>query len=221
MLLPNSYYFFPDAIPKHLCDDIVKYGLQLKDQMAQTGGFGYPISGIYEGKKNVELDKQQIKDLKKKRNSNIVWIEKAQWIYKELHPYIHQANKQAGWNFQWDYSEACQFTKYNKGQYYGWHCDGWNEPYNQPDNKNNHGKIRKLSVTLSLSEYGKDYKGGELEFDCRNRDPDKKRNLATCKQIRSKGSMVVFPSFLWHRVKPVTKGTRYSLVIWNIGRPFK
>jgi PKHD-type hydroxylase len=221
MLVPHSYYFFPDAIPKHLCDDIVKYGLQLKDQMAQTGGFGYPISGIYEGKKNVELDKQQIKDLKKKRNSNIVWIERAQWIYKELHPYIHQANEQAGWNFQWDYSEACQFTKYNKGQYYGWHCDGWNEPYNQPDNKNNHGKIRKLSVTLSLSEYGKDYKGGELEFDCRNRDPDKKRNLATCKQIRSKGSMVVFPSFLWHRIKPVTKGTRYSLVIWNIGWPFK
>ena len=41
------------------------------------------------------------------------------------------------------------------------------------------------------------------------------------KQILPKGSLVVFPSFVWHRVKPVTSGTRYSLVIWNLGRPFK
>ena len=37
----------------------------------------------------------------------------------------------------------------------------------------------------------------------------------------SKGSLVVFPSFVWHRVKKVTKGTRYSLVIWSCGWPFK
>ena len=36
-----------------------------------------------------------------------------------------------------------------------------------------------------------------------------------------KGSIVVFPSFIWHRVKPITKGTRYSLVMWNCGYPFK
>ena len=39
--------------------------------------------------------------------------------------------------------------------------------------------------------------------------------------MTSKGSIIVFPSFVWHRVKPVTKGTRYSLVIWNLGYPFK
>ena len=42
-----------------------------------------------------------------------------------------------------------------------------------------------------------------------------------CKEIFPKGSIVVFPSFLWHRVKPVTKGTRYSLVLWHLGYPFK
>jgi|TARA_R110002020_G_scaffold159022_2_gene342625 PKHD-type hydroxylase len=221
MQLSNSYYYFIEAIPKHTCDAIVKYGLQLKDQMAQTGGFGLPIAGIYEGNKNIRLDKKQIKDLKKKRDSNIVWINHANWIYKELHPYVNEANEKSGWNFQWDYSESCQFTKYNKGQYYGWHCDGWDRPYDQPGNINHHGKIRKLSITLSLSEYGKDYRGGDLEFDMRNKDPDKKRNIQTCKQIRPKGSMVIFPSFLWHQVKPVTKGRRYSLVVWNIGWPFK
>ena len=75
-------------------------------------------------------------------------------------------------------------------------------------------------MTLSLSDE-KDYKGGELEFDLRNKDPDQKRNTMICKEIKSKGSLVVFPSFVWHRVKPVKKGSRYSLVIWNLGYPFQ
>ena len=143
------------------------------------------------------------------------------WIYKEIQPYVHQTNAQAGWNFDWDFSESCQFTKYEKGQFYDWHCDSWNRPYTR-DNPNapDHGKIRKLSVTVTLSD-PKDYKGGELEFDFRNLDPDKPRKPVKCKEILPKGSLVVFPSFVWHRVCPVKKGSRYSLVIWNLGWPFK
>ena len=207
MNLQNYYWYFKKAVPDHLCDDIIKYGLQTREQMAVTGGYG-----------DQKLNQRQVKDLKKKRDSNIVWLAES-WIYKELHPYIRQASANAGWNFQWDFSEACQFTKYNKGQYYDWHCDSWEGSYNKP-NTASHGKIRKLSVTLSLSDE-KDYKGGELEFDLRNQDPDKKRNTMICKEIRPKGSLVVFPSFLWHRVRPVKKGSRYSLVIWNLGWPFK
>jgi PKHD-type hydroxylase len=143
------------------------------------------------------------------------------WIYKEIQPYIHQANTSAGWNFEWDYSESCQFTKYTKGQFYDWHCDSWDRPYIR-DNVNaiDHGKIRKLSVTVTLSD-PKEYKGGELEFDFRNLDPDKKPNIKKCTEILPKGSLVVFPSFVWHRVCPVKKGSRYSLVIWNLGWPFR
>jgi len=35
------------------------------------------------------------------------------------------------------------------------------------------------------------------------------------------GSVIIFPSFVWHRVKPVTKGIRHSLVCWNLGYPFR
>jgi len=87
-------------------------------------------------------------------------------------------------------------------------------------NDPSHGKIRKLSVTVTLSD-PKDYKGGELEFDFRNMDPDKKRNVKKCTEILPKGSLVVFPSFVWHRVCPVKSGERNSLVIWNLGWPFK
>jgi hypothetical protein len=49
--------------------------------MARTGGYD-----------NKELTKDQIKNMKRKRNSDLVWLNDT-WIYKELHPYIHQANK--------------------------------------------------------------------------------------------------------------------------------
>ena len=207
MQLENYYYWFKKVVPSHLCDDIVRYAKSIQDQMAVTGGLG-----------DRKLNKKEIQDLKKKRDSDIIWL-KERWIYNAIHPYIHQANREANWNFQWDFSEQCQFTKYKKGQYYDWHCDSWDRPYDQP-NTQSHGKQRKLSVTLSLSD-DKDYTGGELEFDMRNTDPDKKPNTHVLKEIRPKGSLVVFPSDVWHRVKPVKRGVRHSLVIWNVGDPFK
>ena len=115
-----------------------------------------------------------------------------------------------------------QFTKYKLNQYYDWHCDSWDTPYNKPNNAT-HGKIRKLSVTCQLTD-GSEYTGGELEFDFRNYDPhkrDESQHLRKAKEILPKGSIIVFPSFVWHRVKPVTSGTRYSLVCWNLGGPYK
>jgi len=210
MNLTNYFWYFKSAVPTRICDDIIRYGKQLQDQMAVTGGYGGDPK---------KLNQQQVKDLKKKRDSDIVWLNE-RWIYKEVQPYVHRANAAAGWNFQWDFSESMQFTKYNKGQYYDWHCDGWDKPYQRKEGDPSHGKVRKLSVTLTLSDE-KDYKGGELEFDFRNLDPDKKSNIHKCKEILSKGSLVVFPGFVWHRVCPVKKGTRHSLVMWSLGWPFK
>ena len=216
MNISNYYWYFESAIPERICDMIVQYGKAEKQREigALTGGFGRDR----DLQKN-PLTKEELKDLHKKRNSNIVWMND-RWIYKEIQPYIHQANANAGWNFQWDFSESCQFTKYDKGQFYDWHCDGWDRPYQRQEGDPSNGKIRKLSVTVSLSD-PKDYKGGELEFDFRNMDPDKKPNIKKCTEILPKGSLVVFPGFVWHRVCPVKKGSRYSLVIWNLGWPYK
>ena len=208
MNLEYYYWYFQSVIPPKICDDIIEYGKSQQEQIALTGG--------YDPEKVSEDD---IKDVSKKRKSNIVWMND-RWIYNEIHPYIHTANKNAGWNFQWDFSESCQFTKYTKGQFYDWHCDGWERPYQRQQGDPSNGKIRKLSVTVTLSD-PKDYKGGELEFDFRNLDPDKKRNIIKCKEILPKGSLVVFPGFVWHRVCPVKKGIRHSLVIWNLGWPYK
>ena len=204
MNISNYYWYFTAAIPPKICDDIIKFSLSKQEQMARTGGFG-----------DRELSKEEIKDLKRKRNSDLVWLNET-WIYRELHPYIHKANKNAGWNFEWNRSENCQFTKYKLNQYYDWHCDSWNKPYKD-------GKIRKLSMTCQLTD-GSEYEGGELEFDFRNYEPhmrDESKHRIQCKEILPKGSIIVFPSFVWHRVKPVTAGTRYSLVVWHLGKPFR
>tara|TARA_A100001388_G_scaffold169789_1_gene126914 strand:- start:4160 stop:4801 length:642 start_codon:yes stop_codon:yes gene_type:complete len=213
MNISNYYWYFKSAVPPRICDEIIRHGLSQAETMARTGGYG---------DNNKELTKQEIKDIKRKRNSDLVWLND-KWIFKELHPYVHLANKNAGWNFQWDVSESCQFTKYKLNQYYDWHCDSWDKPYENPNNNQMNGKIRKLSMTCQLTD-GSEYEGGELEFDFRNYDPhmrDESKHRIQCKEILPKGSIIVFPSFVWHRVKPVTKGVRYSLVMWNLGYPFK
>ena len=212
MNLQNYYYYFQSALTPRFCDELIKYGKSQQEQLAMTGGQTEKVN------KGKPLDDKDIIDLKKKRDSNIVWLND-RWIYKEIQPFIHQANRLAGWNFDWDFSESCQFTKYKLNQFYDWHCDSWEGAYANKDNPDTFGKIRKLSVTCSLSA-PEDYEGGELEFDFRNTDPDKK-SVRKCAEIKPRGSIVVFPSFVWHRVKPVTKGTRYSLVIWNLGYPYK
>ena len=214
MILRNYYWYFESALPPRICDDIINLGNEKEEKLALTGDISK--------KDHKDITKKELKDLKKRRNSHVAFFDD-RWVYNQIHPFIHAANEASGWNFDWDWSEPCQFTKYKLNQYYDWHCDSWDVPYDKPEDPNSHGKIRKLSVTCQLTD-GSEYTGGELQFDCRNYDPhmrDEDKHVLTVKEILPKGSIVVFPSFVWHRVQPVTRGTRYSLVIWNLGYPFK
>ena len=212
MNLFNYYWYFKSALTPRFCDEVIKHALSKQEVIARTGGF-----------EDRKLSKKKIRDMKRKRDSDVVWLDD-NWIYNELYPYVHTANKNAGWNFEWDRSESCQFTKYKLNQYYDWHDDPWPTPYQRKNiNDPEHGKIRKLSMTCQLTD-GSEYEGGELEFDFRDYDPhmrDELKHLRKATEILPKGSIIIFPSHLWHRVKPVTRGTRYSLVVWHLGHPFK
>tara|TARA_R100000781_G_scaffold97675_2_gene61497 strand:- start:975 stop:1598 length:624 start_codon:yes stop_codon:yes gene_type:complete len=200
-----SYWYFEQIIPKKLCEEIIKFGLSKQKEIGWTGG-----------KRPNLKNKKELKDIKKIRHSNIAWLSEP-WIYEELNQVIHKANVNAGWNYQWDYNEACQFTIYKKGQYYDWHCDNFKGAYKKHTNPNLIGKTRKLSLTLQLSD-PKDYSGGELEFDMTvNQDKPYREVFAN----KPQGTIVVFPSFIEHRVKPVEKGVRYSLVNWSCGYPWR
>ena len=176
------------------------------------------------------------------RDSEVAWLND-QWIYDLIFPLINEANEKAGWNFQFDKGESFQFTTYNSpGGFYGWHTDGDGDIhaaykrfiYGVTDNKyapkkgkssNKYvkddsliGKVRKLSLTLNLNKPG-EYEGGNLMFDFGTHNETEQ--FIECTEIRPQGSLIVFPSFMPHCVTPVTKGTRYSLVLWVLGDPFK
>jgi len=192
------FYYFDSAFSPFLCDKIIKEGYSNNPDFALTGKAGYTRS------------KKEIEKTKEIRNSNISWIDDW-WVKKELEPYVKRANEMAGWNFNFTKSEASQFTIYEPGEYYDWHRDAQNYPYTQGEQK---GLIRKLSVTVSLSN-PEDYEGGFLEFARENNF--NKKYFYKVREILPRGSICVFPSYTWHRVSPVTKGKRLSLVQWNLG----
>jgi len=145
----------------------------------------------------------------KNRNSKIKWLNSPK-ISKEISKVIQTHNQRSKWNFQLQKFEPLQYTIYEVGNHYDWHIDSHKQPYK--DNT-----IRKISFTICLNE---DYEGGEFELSYPNPKPEKHLYYKFNKQF-SMGTIISFPSFVWHRVKPVTKGIRKVLVGWAVGDPFK
>jgi len=83
-----------------------------------------------------------------------------------------------------------------------WHLDIGEYPYNQ----------RKLSFSLLVSDPS-EYEGGNLEIWRNNNDYI---NLP-----KTPGSITFFPSFLPHRVTPITKGVRRNFIGFVMGRPYR
>jgi len=199
MIFKNNLWTGHKAIPERICDEIVSFFKNKKTKRALIGGSD-----------SVDLNI---------RNSGVIFDD-SPWLNNLLMPFVKAGNKVNKWNFDIENSETHQFTEYKKNQFYNWHMDSWDEPYNDPSSKNNK-KIRKLSMSLCLS-HENDYKGGDLKIAI----PRAQKNQLTYtlykyEASRRKGSFILFPSYLFHTVEPVTRGTRYSLVTWFVGEPFK
>ena len=121
------------------------------------------------------------------------------YLNRIIEPYITMANREC-FGVQLNRYFEFQVSKYSKGDFYDYHMDS-----NIYDNSSQ----RKLSVTVQLSD-SLDYVGGDFEF---NKDIGKLDQ----NKMRQKGTILVFPSFLYHRVTEVTKGERFSLVGWYEG----
>ena len=230
MIFINKYYYFKSVLEDDFCEKIINIGLKKLSSSSIKATIKKDINNTK--KKNItkiKLKDKTLEKIKKEkidiekvnfRDSEICFLNE-DWIYKKVIPYVNHANKNAGWNFEYSVVEAAQFTKYAKNQYYGWHIDGQGDVYGAyQDNINNkklRGLVRKLSVTINLSG-DENYDGGNLKFDFGPNTQGER--FIECTEIRPKGSIIVFPSFTYHQVTPVTKGTRYSLVMWICGKPF-
>ncbi len=302
MQLRNSYMYYKSAIKPDMCKKIISHGLS-KMVVDESKGIS-KVASTFDGKekggidskgnkvsdtiitgganretlakKGIDIDKAYVRD------SDISWLND-KWLYDIFHPYVHHANKQAGWNWEWNFSESFQFTVYHgrkeNGGFYGWHADGSSDhlsvykpaikvragneskgipPTFKPPKRDEKGfivmrpdgkpepdmrgadcplrrdkkqlasgftdnihmwdKVRKLSMTVNLTD-PKNYAGGNLKFDL-GAHAGKKR-FKVCEEIRPQGSVIIFPSFTYHCVTPVTRGTRYSLVLWSLGKPWR
>ena len=206
MILHDYYWHFTSAVSKETCNDIIAMGLEKESHLGMIGA----VSDIKDPSKLSDNDVNTIAEFRKSRVS---WLNE-KWLYEMMQDFVHTANVRAGWNFDWDWSEDLQFTVYEPGHYYHWHADQKSKPYGSEKGDKCSGKVRKISAILSLTDPDT-YEGGGLQFDYGN------NQIKTCHELRPQGSVVVFPSFVYHRVIPVQKGTRYSLVMWNLGEPFK
>ena len=255
MQTQNSYYWFNSALSPETCQKIIDMGKnklqEIKDKGESTEATTHGDNHKQAMKNGLPQHDKTIEDLKKDlgqdknvnetryvRDSEVCWFSD-DWLYNLIHPYLHTANRKSGWKYNWDYSEAFQFTKYNKGGFYGWHADGTSCHYGRykryipgvspttkdggipkgyTNNPNMVGKVRKLSMTINLNKPG-EYDGGNLKFDFGPHASGKR--FHEVEEIRPQGSIIIFPSWVYHQVTPVTRGTRYSMVLWSLGEPFK
>jgi PKHD-type hydroxylase len=141
------------------------------------------------------------------RSSKIKWIPHSSdwnWLYNKFQDMIVEANNEL-WNFNiYDIVEEIQYTEYHatdKGHY------NWHQDIGPGD-----ASLRKISLTVQLTD-SEMYEGGDLEIwqggDIRDKTP------------RGSGIVIIFPSYMMHRVTPVTKGIRRSLVLWVGGEHYK
>jgi len=159
------------------------------DNIIQAGEAQPPVGATVFGGSDVDREV---------RSSTVRWLHE-QWVRDLLWEYVKQANINAFGVDVDNYAEM-QFTEYHgtENGHYHWHHDiNWNADVNSD---------RKLSITVQLSDPD-DYEGGTFEFD----------ECETPADAKARGTVLVFPSYLRHRVLPVTSGTRKSLVAWFHG----
>jgi PKHD-type hydroxylase len=132
------------------------------------------------------------------------------WIFERLNAVIDQLNVNY-FNFDINGYNAFQYSEYDAADNgkYDWHMDLYLG--NMPEHDY---ETRKLSLVLLLSEPGVDFTGGEFEMKFSSVDKTETISL-------SKGKIILFPSFLFHRVAPVLTGIRKSIVVWVLGPKFR
>lgn len=138
------------------------------------------------------------------RKSSIVWTEDRA-TYKTIFQLRSTLKKYAHYNITG--AEPMQITKYEGSGFYDFHYDGDGITRINAPRTVLHNRVRKLSFSILLND---DYVGGEFEF-YGNKTPIS----------AEKGTLIAFPSYMMHRVTPITWGTRYSLVTWFVGEQFK
>ncbi len=143
------------------------------------------------------------------RESSVSWVPRddgSAWAFERLEVLAAAANQVWGLDIE-EISEDIQYTLYDRpGAHYTWHHDGLGVGVDD----------RKLSLVVQLSD-PVDYTGGDLEFLEVATDYDDRERANYLRDCRSRGTVIAFCAFEYHRVTPITSGVRRSMVAWVSG----
>jgi len=189
-------YIIENTVPSEVCDKFNTIILnKVKPEEAQIG------------------TSEEMKTIKDRRSSTVRWVKPEHqevWVesFDLLKNFLIPVNRMI---FDVDISGGIfdiQHTEYQVGEHYNsWHTD-------THLHADSNASQRKLSISIQLSDPN-DYEGGDLEF-C-----DGNLSCIPREKLRGKGTVIIFPSFVTHRVTPVTKGVRHSLVSWCEGSAWR
>jgi PKHD-type hydroxylase len=141
------------------------------------------------------------------RRADLVWLDEVDgtdWVMGRMIELVRDANRTV-FDFDiTDFAESAQVARYGAERegHFGWHSD---------IGEGRLAERRKLTIVVQLSE-PETYEGGALEL---------MPGAGVLTSERARGTATLFPSFVLHRVTPVTAGERHSLTVWCHGAPFR
>jgi PKHD-type hydroxylase len=201
--ITNSYTYWDDAFNAEELDRVVDYCDKFELQKGMT------LGNLNKTSDDDEIDNRE--PAPEVRRSDIKFLtpnEHNQWIFERINGVIEILNDRF-YNMDLYGYDSLQYTEYNSEEkgHYGFHMDS------AVGGANAIGDTRKLSLSMFLNDPS-EYKGGKFQFN-----EGTEKNAIDVPQVR--GRMILFPSFMIHRVTPVTKGVRKSLVAWVLGPKFR
>lgn len=194
--MKHTYMFYEDAVSPEICNSIIS---RFNEENFRSGVVG--AGG--QGRVDTNI-----------RDAEVQWAPKYDLVESILTRFIIQANQEALWNFDITEPELVQIGKYKEGQFYGQHIDCYIKGSDIIGTGNGNAVVvplltqRKISASLLLNDES-DYDGGDLIV------------IEEVIQRKKQGTIIVFPSFMAHKVTPVTRGVRYSAVCWMTGPKWK
>lgn len=192
----ESILWLPDVLSSAACDALLVERMDWPWDTAKIGTGGDDTAIVPET-----------------RTSEIQWLDRAHWLTALLWQTLNRVNSEA-FGFEIRDHEAVQLTKYEAGGHYQWHQDLFYPPPGSADLPRANWTIRKLSISLQLSPPDA-YTDGTFIY---RTGVGRERNGAETGELwDAQGSALIFPSTLYHRVQPVSAGTRISAVLWATG----
>jgi len=191
--MKGEWCYFKNYFTKETCDKILEIGLKIKPKESEIGVEGNNLGT------DTKIRRSKVRFI---QSDNIEF----QGLFDEVWKIGTTANRD-WFNFHITNLSFMQLAEYDEsyqGEYKKHHDVFW---------INNNKYHRKMSCVIQLSDPAS-YEGGDLELYDISDYPNKA-------EIKERGSVIFFPSFVTHAALPVTKGTRYSLTAWFEGNKWQ